>query len=139
MLNMAHQDNLDQELGQNILVITHIQVEEVFYVRKQNIHVPVNKYDLNYSYSRSHLSLLPQAVAKGLINILSQKVSYDTVIIWFSTNELNNHLQICYHSIVSFGIRWFYLEFSNISRVDSLDRFRKSVVDMVKPEVYILF
>ena len=28
------------------------------------IHGPVHKSDLNYSYSRSHLSKLPQAVSK---------------------------------------------------------------------------
>ena len=28
------------------------------------IHEPVHKYDLNYSYLRSHFSWLPQAVAK---------------------------------------------------------------------------
>ena len=27
------------------------------------IHGPVHKYDLNYSYSRSHFSRLPQSVA----------------------------------------------------------------------------
>ena len=32
---MVHQDNLDQELGQNLLGITHIQVEEVISVQNQ--------------------------------------------------------------------------------------------------------
>ena len=56
------------------------------------IYGPVNKYDFNYSYSRSHFSRLPQAVAKKIINCLSQKVNYaskiiDTVIDEFSPNE----------------------------------------------------
>ena len=33
---MFHQDNLDQDLGQNLLEIPHIQVEEVIYVKKQH-------------------------------------------------------------------------------------------------------
>ena len=45
------------------------------------IHGPVHKYDLNYSYSRSHFSRLPQKVAKILINLLSQKVSNASKII----------------------------------------------------------
>ena len=56
------------------------------------IHVLVHKYNLNCSYSRSHFSRLPQAVAKKPIYHLSQKVSYaskiiDTVIYGFSTND----------------------------------------------------
>ena len=55
------------------------------------IHVPVHKYDLKFSYSRSHFSWLPQEVAKELINHLSHKYSYaylkiDPVINGFSTN-----------------------------------------------------
>ena len=40
-------------------------------------------------------------------------------------------------SIITFGIRGFYLGFSNTSRVDSLDRFRNSVVDKFKTEVCV--
>ena len=40
------------------------------------IHGPVHKYDLNYSYLRSHFSRLTQAVVKKLIYCLSQKFSY---------------------------------------------------------------
>ena len=40
------------------------------------IHGPVKKIYLNYSYSRSHFSRLPHAVDKKLIYHLSQKVSY---------------------------------------------------------------
>ena len=36
IIHMLHQDNLDQELGQNILNITHIQVEEVIFVQNQH-------------------------------------------------------------------------------------------------------
>ena len=46
--------------------------------------------DLNYSYSRSHFSSLPQAVAKKLIYSFSCKVSYASKIIdhnGFSPND----------------------------------------------------
>ena len=56
------------------------------------IHGPVHKSELNDSYSRSHFSRLPQALAKILINRLPHKVSYaskiiDPVINGFSTND----------------------------------------------------
>ena len=74
------------------------------------IYGPFHKYDLNYSYSRSHFSRLPQEVAKRLIFYLSYKVSYasrivDPVINGFSPHEVISHFQICDHSIVTFGIR----------------------------------
>ena len=55
------------------------------------MHGPVNTSELNFSYPRNHLSRLPQAVYKGLINRLYHKVSYafmiiDTVINGFSPN-----------------------------------------------------
>ena len=34
-MHMVHQDHLDLELGQNILDITHIQVEEMISVKNQ--------------------------------------------------------------------------------------------------------
>ena len=40
------------------------------------IHVRVHKYDLNYSYSRSHFSRFPQSFAKKIIHRLSRKVTY---------------------------------------------------------------
>ena len=36
MMHMFNQDNLDQELGQNILVTTNIQVEEIISVQNQH-------------------------------------------------------------------------------------------------------
>ena len=74
------------------------------------IHVPVHKQDSNYSYSRSHFSRLPQAVAKKIIYRLSQKGSndskiIDTVINGFSPNDISGHLHICYESMVTFGIK----------------------------------
>ena len=74
------------------------------------IHGQVHTYDLNYSFSRSHFSLLPQAFSKYLINILSLKVSYafmiiDPVINGFSTNSVKSDFHIFDHSIVTFGIR----------------------------------
>ena len=104
------------------------------------IHGPVNKSDLNDSYSRSHISRLPQAVSRKLIYLLSQKVSYDSNIIdliinGFSPNDISSHFHICDHSIVTFGITEKHLGFSNDSHVDSLDRFRRSVVDKVKQDI----
>ena len=52
------------------------------------IHGPVHKSDLNYLYSMSHFSWLPQGVGKVLINRLYQKVSYDYIII----DPVNNGL-----------------------------------------------
>ena len=85
-------------------------------------------------------SWLPQEVSKGLINCLSRKVSYaymmvDTVINGFIPNEVISHLQIFDHSMIFFGIIGFCLGFSNTSHVDSLDRFRKSVVKKVKLDI----
>ena len=49
MLHMVCHDHLDQELGQNLLEWIHLQVEELIPVKKTPIHVPVNKYELNFS------------------------------------------------------------------------------------------
>ena len=73
---------------------------------------------------------------------MSQKVSYasniiDIVINLFIPNEVTIHLQICEHSIVTYGIRGLCIGFSDTSHVDSLDRFIKSVVDKVKIDVCI--
>ena len=43
--------------------------------KPKSIHEPAHKYDLNYSYSRSCFSQLPQVSAKYIINHLHQKVS----------------------------------------------------------------
>ena len=56
----------------------------------------------------------------------------DPVVNGFSPNDVSSHLHICDHSIVTFGIRGRCLGFSNTSRVDSLDRFRRTVVEKVK-------
>ena len=45
------------------------------------IHGPIHKSDLNYSYSISHFSMLPKAVAKNIIYCLSQKVVHASKII----------------------------------------------------------
>ena len=74
---------------------------------------------------------------------MSQKVSnaskiIDPVINGFSPNDESIHLYICYHSIFTFVIIESCIGFSNTSRVDSLDRFRISVVDKVKTDICIL-
>ena len=74
---------------------------------------------------------------------MSHKVSYaskiiDLVINGFSPNYVSSHLHICYHSIVEILIREKFIGFSNTYCVDSLDRFRRSVVDKVKKYICIL-
>ena len=106
------------------------------------IHGPVHKYYLNYSYLRSHFGRLTQAVAKEIISLFSHEVSYssmknDPVINGFSPNDVNFHLDICNHSIVTFGTKRLCLRFSNTSYVESLNMFRKSVVDQVKLDMCI--
>ena len=74
------------------------------------INGPVHKNYLNYSYSTSHFSRLPQAVAKKIICPLFQKISNDSKIIdpvinGFSPNDESINLHIYDHSIVTFVIR----------------------------------
>ena len=99
------------------------------------------KHDFNYSYSGSNFNRLPQAVAKK--NRLSHKVSdaskiIDSVINLFSPNYVSSNFYICDHSIVTFRIKGKCIELSSTSRVDSLDRFRISVLDKVKTDIFIL-
>ena len=56
----------------------------------------------------------------------------DTVVNGFSTNEVKINLHICDHSIITIGIIGLCLDFSKISHVDSLYRFRKTVIYEVK-------
>ena len=53
----------------------------------------------------------------------------DTVINVLSPNELRRHFHICDHSIITYRKIGFCLGFSNTFHVDSLDRFRKAVVE----------
>ena len=53
----------------------------------------------------------------------------DPIIKGFSTHKITSHLQICDHSIITFVKRGLCLGFSNTSRVDSLYRLRKAVVE----------
>ena len=71
---------------------------------------------------------------------MSQKVSYnskiiDPVIYECIPNDESIHLHILDHSIVTFGIRENFIGLFNTSHVDSLDRFRRSVVDKVKSDI----
>ena len=52
-----------------------------FHSKPTPVHVPVHKYRLDNSYSRSLFIRLQQAVSKKLICRLSHKVSYDSKII----------------------------------------------------------
>ena len=46
------------------------------------IYGPVNKSDLNFSYSRSHFGRLQKSFSKELINRFYPKVSYDSIMIY---------------------------------------------------------
>ena len=61
----------------------------------------------------------------------------DPVINVFSNNKLKGHFRIYDKSIVIFVKRGLCLELSNTSRVESLDRFRKKVVNKVKLDICI--
>ena len=52
-----------------------------FFSKPTPIHVPGYKSEFNLSYSIIHFSLLPQAVSKILVNGLSHKVSYASMLI----------------------------------------------------------
>ena len=101
---------------------------------------PIYWIDISHykiSYSIIHFSRLPQTFSKGLINRLSQKFIYasmmiDPVINVFSHNLAKIHLQICDHSIITLGKRVFCLGFSNTYHVYILDVFRTSVSYKVK-------
>ena len=74
------------------------------------IHLLVHKYYLSFSYLTIYFSPLPQAVSKGIINCLYQKVSYaymtiDKFINIFSLNEIKFHLKCFDNSIINFCIR----------------------------------
>ena len=71
---------------------------------------------------------------------MSQKVSYDSMMIYpvinrFNTNEIKCHFHIFDHYMVTFGIIGLCLGFSKTSHVDSLDRLRKLVVDKGKFDI----
>ena len=73
---------------------------------------------------------------------MSHEVSYfsmknNPVINGFILNDVKFHLDIYDRLTVTFGIRGLCLGFSNTSYVDSLDMFRKSVVDQVKLDICI--
>ena len=55
----------------------------------------------------------------------------DPVLNVFSPNYVSSYFHIYDHSIVIFGIREECIGFSKTSRVDSLDRFIRSVVNKV--------
>ena len=89
---------------------TYAGIRSNFRSKITPIHGLVQKYDLNCSYSRSHFSRFPQAVAKNLFYRLSHKFSYASKIIdpvnnGFSPNDLSSHFHICDHSIVTFVIK----------------------------------
>ena len=74
---------------------------------------------------------------------MDKKVSYDYKIIYpvingFITNDISSHLHICNHSIFTFGIIGLCLGFSSTSNVDSLENFRRTVVDKVKTYICLL-
>ena len=105
-----------------------------------HIHGPVNKPELQLSYSRRHVSWLPQVIYKRIINSLSQKVIYvsmmiDQVISEFSPNKGISYLNICDNSIINVWKQCFYLGFSNTSNAESLYGFRKVVIEKVHNDI----
>ena len=73
---------------------------------------------------------------------MSQKSIYcskriEPIIIELSPNEVRSNFHICDHSIVTFFNKRIIFRVSNTYHVDSLDLFRKSVVDKVKTDVCI--
>ena len=95
IIHMVHQNHVYQELGQNILYITPIQLEEAISVQSQYQYMDqfINMIWI-FSYSISHFSWLTQAVSKGIINRSYQKVSYSSIMIYpvihgFIPNKLN--------------------------------------------------
>ena len=63
----------------------------------------------------------------------------DPVTNEFIPNEVKGNLYICDHSILTFGKGGICLGFSNTSHVDILYMLRKSIVDKVKIDVFIVF
>ena len=61
---------------------TYVGRRSNVHLKPTPIHGPLQKSDLNYSYSISHFSWLPQAVATKLIYRLSHKFSYAYNIIY---------------------------------------------------------
>ena len=73
---------------------------------------------------------------------MSQKSIYcskriEPIIIELSPNEVRSNFHICDHSIVTFFNKRIIFRVSNTYHVDSLECFRKSVVDKVKTDVCI--
>ena len=74
---------------------------------------------------------------------MSQKVintskTIDPVINGFSHHDESSHFHRCDQSIFKFGIRKKCIGFSKISHVDTLYKFRRSVVYIVKWDICIL-
>ena len=125
-----------------ILHYIYTVVRSTFSSKSIPIHGPYNKSELNFSHSRSHFSCLPQAVSKVLINVLSPNFTYAYIMIdpvnnLFCLNKVRIYFQICDLSMFYFWKICLCLRFSNTSNVDSLDRFRKLVVDKVKLDLII--
>ena len=62
----------------------------------------------------------------------------DPVINVFSPNKVSINFHLFDHSIITSEKIGFCIGFLNTSRVDSLYRFRKTVVDKVKVDISIL-
>ena len=68
----------------------------------------VHKYDWNYSYSKIHLSQLPQSVAKELINRLYHKVSYASIKIEPVINEFSlNEVKFIFTFVIPLSSFWY--------------------------------
>ena len=100
-----------------------------FHSKPTTFHEPFHKYDFNCPHSRSNFSRLPHLFAKNKFIVCLKII--DPVLNVFSPNYVSSYFHIYDHSIVTFGIREECIGFSKTSRVDSLDRFIRSVVNKV--------
>ena len=117
-------------------------VQNTYSGRRINFHskpTPIQRPAQNLTWIIHTREVTSVGYHKQFLNLkkLYQKVRYsskiiDPVINLFIPNEVRSHFHIYDHSIVKFGIRGLCLWISNTSRVNSLDRFRKSVVNKFK-------
>ena len=132
---MVCQDNFNQEYGQYILNITHIQSEDLVSIQNQHQFVDHFTNIIWIIHTREVFSVLIYRLSQKFRN--SSKI-FDPVINGFSPNNKSSHLNICDHSIITFVIRENFKGFSDTSCVDSFDRFRRSIFDKAKPDICIL-
>ena len=81
---------------------TYTYIKSNFSSKLATINGPVHNSELKFSHSRRHFCQLPQTFYKIIINSLSQKVSYNSMIVdpainGFSIKKVRSGLYICDH------------------------------------------